>query len=198
LLVIDFIVPGFRDVVRENIQKDLNGEVSPQTELLMRRLDGTSVIVEGRGVKTLIDGKPAIQVAIRDITERKEKEVALITSEDRYRRLLEQSFDAVVIYKEGKITVANKAALTIAGAHSPQELIGRSIFDFIHPDSRKIVEDRVAVLKKDGTVILPLIREKFLRIDGSIVNVEVMATCFIDKGIPAVQVVFREVSDKKE
>ena len=37
----------------------------------MIRIDGTSIIVEGRGVKTTIDGKPAVQVAIRDITERK-------------------------------------------------------------------------------------------------------------------------------
>jgi PAS domain S-box-containing protein len=324
--VIDFIEPKFRDTVSKNIRKDLDGELSPHTELRMRRLDGTSVPVEGRGVKTLIDGKPAVLVAIRDITERtqaeeklkeserkyrfvaensldiinrqtpecvltyvspvvtrilgyseeevlgrsllemvhpddvggvqknlmhiisrgidrvtssfrfrhrdghylwfesttnvirdeqtgkilelfsisreiterKAKEDALITSEERYRRLIEQSFDAVIIHKEGRIIVANDAALAIAGVQSPEDLVGRSIFDFIHPVSRNIVEKRVAELNNTDSVILPLVREKFIRADGRTVDVEVMATRFIENGVPAIQVVFRKVSDNSK
>ena len=316
--VLDFIDPKSRDTVSENIRKDLDGEKSPTMELEMLRLDGTSVTVEGRGVKTLIGGKSAVLVAIRDITarkraeivvreseqkyraiventidaiyihdfegtiidvnenacrmvgyerdeliganlskidcgwslpvnrdledllkrssivferenihrkgavipvevrvqivnrenkgichafvrditERKAKEDALRTSEERYRCLIGQSFDAVVIHKEGKIAVANEVALTLAGAQSPADLIGRSIYDFIHPDSKKIVEERIALL--ENTETLPRVREKFIRPDGKILHVEVMATRFIDKGIPAVQIVFREISDRPE
>jgi len=79
--ILDFIQPKFHDVVRKNIEEDLNGEISPPTEVHMLRIDGTSVIVEGRGVKTNINGKPAIQVAIRDITERKRAEEALKNKE---------------------------------------------------------------------------------------------------------------------
>ena len=52
-------------------KNDLGGNTTPPIELQLLRVDGSSVIVEGRGVKTTIKGKPAIQVAIRDITERK-------------------------------------------------------------------------------------------------------------------------------
>jgi PAS domain S-box-containing protein len=324
--VLDFIGPGFRESVSQNIQKDLGGELSPQMELQMLRLDGTSVTVEGRGVRTLIGGKPAVMVTIRDTTERKRaeedlfnsrqmlqlvldtipvrvfwkdrdsvylgcnrplaldagyastgeligktdyettfastadlyraddrevmsigspkinyeetqnrpdgsrswlrtskvplrnkagdvigilgtyediteqktKEDALIASEERYRRLLEQLFDAVVIHKEGKIVVVNEAALAIAGAQSPEDLIGRSIYDFIHPDSRKIVKNRIALLENGKTMALSCIPEKFIRMDGRTVDVEVMATRFDDKGIPAIQMVFREISNRSE
>jgi PAS domain S-box-containing protein len=64
--ILDFIHPDFRDAVRKNIENDLAGEITPPVELHMLRVDGTSVIVEGRGVKTTIGGKPAIQVAMRE------------------------------------------------------------------------------------------------------------------------------------
>jgi PAS domain S-box-containing protein len=75
--ILDFVSPEFHDTIRTNIQKDLRGEVSPRTELHMVRLDGTSIIVEGRGTATIIDGIPTVQVAIRDITEQKLAEEAL-------------------------------------------------------------------------------------------------------------------------
>ena len=64
--VLEFIQPTYRDTLRENIEKDLSGEITPTLELHMLRLDGTSVIIEGRGARTFIDGKPAIQVAMRE------------------------------------------------------------------------------------------------------------------------------------
>ncbi len=64
--VLDFIQPEFHDIVMKNMEKDLGGEITLPIELHMLRIDGTSVIVEGRGVRTLIDGKPAIQIALRE------------------------------------------------------------------------------------------------------------------------------------
>ncbi len=75
--VLDFVQPKFRDSVRSNILKDLIGDTTPPMELHMSRINGTPVIVEGRGVRTFIDGDFAIQVALRDITERKQAEEAL-------------------------------------------------------------------------------------------------------------------------
>jgi|WetSurMetagenome_2_1015567.scaffolds.fasta_scaffold00010_78 PAS domain S-box-containing protein len=191
--VFEFIRPDYREPVMENIKKDLAGEKTPPIELQMHQLDGTPFIVEGRGVKTYFDGKPAVQVSMRDITERKKREIALKSSEERYRRLVEQSFDAVVIHKGGKIIVANEATAAIAGASSPEDLIGRSIYDFVHPVSQQFVKDRLADLGTKELMTFPLVRETFRRIDGKPVDVEVMSTWFMDNGIPAVQVVFRIV-----
>ena len=65
-----FVQPEDRYAVRPNIAKDLEGAVTPSMVLQMSRVDGSPLVVEGRGVATTIDGKPSVLVAINDITER--------------------------------------------------------------------------------------------------------------------------------
>jgi len=75
--LLDFILPDFRDALRTTIEKDLGGHITPPMALAMVRIDGTTVMVEGRGVRTFIGGNPAVQVALRDITGRKPAEKAM-------------------------------------------------------------------------------------------------------------------------
>jgi PAS domain S-box-containing protein len=111
-----------------------------------------------------------------------------------YKRLLEQTFDAIAIHKEGKIAFLNDKAAKILGAARPEDLIGKSIFEFIHPDSRKDLEDRIQKMRSDQGIPVPVITEKFIRTDGSTVTVEIVAIRFDDNGTPAFRVAFREIS----
>ncbi|HII76985.1 MAG TPA: PAS domain S-box protein, partial [Methanolinea sp.] len=58
----------------------------------------------------------------------------LFESEERYRRLMENSFDAMAIHRHGKILSVNDAATHLVGASARSDLEGKSILDFIHPD----------------------------------------------------------------
>jgi PAS domain S-box-containing protein len=130
----------------------------------------------------------------RDITKQKNTEKKLRDSEQLYQRLLEQSFDAIAIHKDRKIAYINKRATEILGAASPDELIGRPIFDLIHPDSRRVLEDRLEKLNADPGIPVPITTERFFRVNGTTVPVEVMAIRFDDNGTPAIRVVFREIA----
>jgi len=135
-----------------------------------------------------------IAIIARDVTEQKNIEKRLYKSEQMYKRLLEQSFDAIAIHKGGKIAYLNERAAKILGAARPEDLVGRPIFDFIHPESRRDLEDRVRELGDAEGMSAPVITEKFFRTDGSTITVEVMAISFDDNGIPAFRVAFREIS----
>jgi len=135
-----------------------------------------------------------IAIIARDVTEQKNIEKRLHKSEQMYKRLLEQSFDAIAIHKGGKIAYLNERAAKILGAARPEDLVGRPIFDFIHPESRRDLEDRVRELGDAEGMSAPVITEKFFRTDGSTITVEVMAISFDDNGIPAFRVAFREIS----
>jgi PAS domain S-box-containing protein len=139
-----------------------------------------------------------IAIVARDITNRRNSEEVLLNSEQRFQRLLELSFDAIAIHKNKKIAFLNEKAAKILGAASPQDLIGRSILDFVHPDSLRDVEDRVRKISTSPGAPVPVIPEKFLRVDGTTVNVEVMAISFEENGLPAVQVAFREIASKEQ
>jgi PAS domain S-box-containing protein len=135
----------------------------------------------------------------RDITERRRSEETLRSSEERYRRLLQRSFDAVVIHKNGVITLANPAAITLAGVSSSADLVGKPIENFVHPEYRDVVRERIAVMTGRGEpVAVGVAEEKFVRPDGKVVDAEVIATSFLDNGEPAIQVVFRDITRRKE
>jgi PAS domain S-box-containing protein len=131
-----------------------------------------------------------------DITRRKESERASSAGEERYRQLIERSFTAVIVHKNEKIVLANDAACRVAGVQSRDELIGQPVISFVHPDCRRLVIGRMKkMLAKPGTA-MPLVRQTFCRKSGEPVEVEVMATSFPDKGTPAIQVIFREITDR--
>ena len=92
----------------------------------MLRLDGTSVIVEGRGVRTFINGKPAIQVALRNITERKHAEDALRESEGKLNAMM-QSIPDIMSMMDEELTImsANEPAKRYFG----KDIIGKKCYE---------------------------------------------------------------------
>ncbi len=120
----------------------------------------------------------------RDITESKQVEASLQESEERYRKLVENLPDGVVIHSQGKVIFANPASATIIGASSPADLIGKPVIEFVHPDYRALALKRVQNSQNDGALAL-LMQEKFVRQDGTQIDVEVSGIPFPYAGQPA-------------
>ncbi|MDN7012769.1 PAS domain S-box protein [Methanoculleus sp. FWC-SCC3] len=72
--ILDIVHPDAREIVEAFSARDLQGEETPLIELLVVRLDGTTVPIEGRGTRTVFEGRPAVQVVMRDVTYRKQAE----------------------------------------------------------------------------------------------------------------------------
>jgi PAS domain S-box-containing protein len=121
-----------------------------------------------------------------------------VASEERYRGLMEQSADAVFVHTDGRFVFANRAAAELLGAPSAEALIGLSVVDRVHPDYREGVRSRIdALLASTGTRQIPLNEEKLLRLDGSVLDAEISATSCEWDGARAVQVVARNISERK-
>ncbi len=131
-----------------------------------------------------------------NITERKRAEQALHHSEERYHQLIEVLPDGIVTHRNGEILFANPAAADLIGASATQELVGRNIMDFIHPDSREIARQRQQKVIEERT-ILPLINEKFIRLDGQTIEVEVVSRPVEIDGLETILAVFRDVTERK-
>ena len=127
---------------------------------------------------------------------RKLSETALRESEERYRRLVEHSPVAVAVHSGGNIVFVNPAGARLLGAATPEEIVGRPMLDFVHPEYGEIVTERVRQLAS-GAGTQPTIEERFVRIDGTPLDVEVSTIGFTFQGRPAVQVVFSDITARK-
>ena len=137
-----------------------------------------------------------IQAVGRDISERVRAEVALRESEERYRRLVESSPETVAVLVEGKIAYINPAGARLLGAAAPEELLGRPILDFVHPSSRATAEARLRAIAA-ARQPTPLVEQRAVRLDGRVIDAETMATPITYRGQPAVQVIFRDIGERK-
>lgn len=131
-----------------------------------------------------------------ELAERKRAEEALQESEERYRRLVELSPDAIAIHAGGRIVFANPAAASLIGTATPEDLIGKPLLDFVHPDYRDLVNERVRQQRVEGKT-LPPVEEQFIRLDGTVVDVEVSASPFTYEGKPGVQVIVHDISARR-
>jgi len=117
-------------------------------------------------------------------------------SERRYRELVESTADAIFVKQDGVVTFANSAFLRIIGVNSTTDVLGRSPFDYIHPESRKVVRDRIQMLRTAGRA-MPPVEVNYLHSDGTMVPVELTAVSFDDCGAVAVQVIARDLRERK-
>jgi PAS domain S-box-containing protein len=139
----------------------------------------------------------SVGVAFEDITERKLADEALRDSELRFRALFEATNDAVfTLDLDGSISTANDRAAALLG-YQRDELAARSYHTLI-PSGLRAESERVFSSLVTGEV-LPLFESRFLRKDGTEVEVEVSAALVRDKsgGPSHLQSVVRDITERK-
>ncbi|HWF17809.1 MAG TPA: PAS domain S-box protein [Verrucomicrobiae bacterium] len=195
---ISIILPPEReDELSQILERIKRGERVDNIETTRVRKEGTliHVSVTTSPIKDLAGKIIGASTISRDITERKQAEAALRESEENYRKLVELAPDGILIQCEGKYVYLNSAALEIFGAHSPKQVLGKSILDVVHPDYHETIRANVTKLIAGKDV--PLHEEKLIRVDGSVVDVEATAIPFVYRGKPAFQVVVRNITERK-
>lgn len=139
------------------------------------------------------DGTILRRGLIQDITERKE---TAREGELRYQSLVERLPVGIVIHRQGKLLFANAQAHQILGAKKTMELVGTDVLNFVHPDFHSRIIRRMKEVE-DG-LPGPMVEQKYIRMDGRVIDVETMAFPYAFNGEPAVQVIFRDITERKQ
>lgn len=166
-------------------------------ETLKKHKDGRLIPVEGSGRHVQMGGKNRILLSLRDITDRKKAEKQLRESEERYRRLVEYSPNAIAVHQEFKVVYVNRALIQLMGAKSADDLLQKSVLDIIHADYREVGIQRARQIYEDGKPAEAL-EEKIRRLDGTVLDVEISGVPITYQGQPATLVVVRDLTHQKQ
>jgi len=132
----------------------------------------------------------------QEIEIRKKAEGKLKESEEGYRKLIETSPDAIFVHIDQKIVFMNPSGLEILGAHNSSEVIGKSIFDFTHPDYLEMIKRRQKLLKKGEASRNEYF--KAIRLDGSVIDVEATSARVTYQGKSAIISTIRDITERKQ
>jgi PAS domain S-box-containing protein len=142
---------------------------------------------------------PAIHRALRQAEfrrQRREAEEALLSSEERYRSLVELSPDALFVQSHEKIVFVNSAGLKLFGVKEPEKLVGKAVKAIVHPEDWDRIRHRLKQMHEEGKP-LPFEEQRFIRADGEILSAEVAAAPLMFGGKTSAQVIVHDITDRK-
>jgi len=179
-------------------QEMVSRRAKSPVEICLRLPAGSERIlwVEPGDLITDAAGHPhSITGIMQDITARRQAEEKVRSIEARYRILFESSPDALYINHQERVLMVNPAGVRLFGAQSEDELIGKDVFELYHPDYHDIIRERIRSMMELGGSA-PVIEEKIVRLDGSVVTVDAIAVSIVTEHGNDIQVILRDVSDR--
>ena len=120
----------------------------------------------------------------------------LAETEERFRKLVEALPDALYVHSEGRIVFVNPFGMRLLGAQQPEQLVGKGILEIVHPDYRDFIRQRIQHCYQTGTASSPM-ECALVALDGSLVEVESAGIPITWKGSPAIEVVARDIRERK-
>ena len=167
--------------------------IEPQTHL-----DGTISWLETNKVPLHDEQGNVVGIlgTYEDITERKKAEEALKESEERFRSLIDNMIEAALIIDwKGEIIFANNSAARLVGLNSPEQGVGKRVFDFLHPDDTKRVSKAIVSAYDSSEPFLD--EYKIKTIKGEDRWVESLGTRIIFANKKGILVTLRDITERK-
>jgi PAS domain S-box-containing protein len=197
----DYIHPDFMDISNENRRRAMEHPGEPVTFISrIRHKNGSWRWIEITARNLLHD--PDVRASVinfHDITERRQTEEALKASEERFRSLVEQSSEGIVLVDiNKKLTYLSPAVSRILG-YSPEEyIIAQATEESIHPDDRAdVAANHLWADNHPGEAITSVIRR--LHKDGTWRWIKsTIRNLLEDPNVRATVVNFRDITERKE
>ena len=179
---------GFEDLIGVSAL-DLYADAADRAVLLQRLGEGRPIVdhhvsyrVKSGAISNAtiavvpadIGGEPCIVTLLRDVTDERAAQERLAASEqharhlsDELKRTLDLSLDMIITFDQERRFVTVSAACERLLGYRPDELIGRSYLDFLHPDDRARSLEGSRTLRSARQ--LTTFQNRYLRKNGSVV-----------------------------
>ena len=196
--MLDFVPEGLKEEVRSRIEKDRKQEWLKLYESKVLRPDGTIIDVEATAIGMLHEGKPATQVFMRDITGRRQAEVALRQTQELLRVAFDKSpVGAAITDPDFRCVRVNDAFCAFIG-YRAEEIAGLSFKDLTHPeDSAESLSRSLGVLR--GETDYFHMDKRYIRKDGAVVWGRLSARPITDAAgrVPYLLSIVEDITERK-
>lgn len=120
----------------------------------------------------------------------------LLESEEKYRTLVEESPEAIILTKQNqeKPTFVNQTAVKLLKAASKDEIQKRSLFEYIHPEDQEIVR-KIFSENRGGHNTYEC---RIICLNGENLHVEVKSIPFDYQGEPCLHILVRDITELKQ
>ena len=115
-------------------------------------------------------------------------EQTLADSQERYRSLIEFSPVGIAVHKEGRLVYVNPAVIQMFGVDRAEDLLGKSVLDFVHPDFRSVAADRIRQRLAGEPLSGSTLQVKLLHRDGRTIDAETDGSVIPYDGGSAIQI----------
>ena len=189
----DQIAPEARPKIEENVRRRAMDKSVPDFyETRAIKKDGTVFDMEVSVSTYELDGEVYSLAILQDITDRKQAELKLRESEDKYRTLIDQVNAGIVVVQDRKIKFVNTYLAGLLG-YSSEELLNSELTEHILPEELPKVDDLYR-RRLNGEDVPSVYESTILRNDGSHVEVEFNAGLTNYGGKPADLVIVRDIT----
>ncbi len=194
----EFFMKDKTELLKENKQlskrvSELEKENSRLRQAKLTAENSNEVIVHSR---IQLNRQNNLLLVINKELEKRNEELETLTqalseSEGRYRRLLEFTPDAVIVYVKGEIVYINPAGVKLLKASDSEEIIGKSINEFHHSD---LEFDLIKGYVVDEHI--PAVKKKFICLDGREIDVELVRFPFYYNNEFGVKMLVKDITEK--
>jgi PAS domain S-box-containing protein len=194
--MLELVHPEFHQIVSEQVKRIAAGGFSqPRVERKLFKVDGTVIDVELQGTSIVYEDKPAILIAMRDITWQKETEAALRESEEKFSKVFRDApvWIAITDMEDATYQDVNAQALRDSG-YSRDEVLGHTAVEigWIKPDDRaRLVQE----IQKNGRITD--LEMEFRSKDGRSMSGLVNGEQIVIGGRPCLLTVTIDISERK-
>ncbi|KXZ18010.1 PAS domain-containing protein [Bacillus nakamurai] len=193
----EFIEEEYHDIVKNRIVRMQKGMEVGMIEQTWKRLDGTPVHLEVKAAPTTYKNQRAELLLLIDISSRKKFQTILQKSRERYQLLIQNSIDTIAVIHNDKWVFMNESGISLFEAATYEDLIGKNVYDQLHPCDHDSVRKRIQNIIERKTES-EIIKQSWFTFKNRLIYTEMVCIPTTFFGETAVQVILRDISERKQ